>query len=187
MPGLPSTGAGYVSVQGVDAGVEVLASKTKPKKFALQGSDGKRHSYRPGRPGRLRGLGVFHRKSVLCGAFVRARRALDSQKRRFPARAVVKGHEDLHLDERIMQFLNIVTRMLASDRPSRARDLRARHYPVIPLGPQVCVQLCTLARMLSDGASLATRRLGSSAGSTTPRRSSRSTRTGSSGSATRRT
>ena len=26
--------------------------------------------------------------------------------------------------------------MLAYDRPSRARALRARHYPVIPLGPQ---------------------------------------------------
>ena len=95
MPGLPSSGTEYISVVGVDVDVEVLASKTKPKKFALVGSDGKRHSY------------------------------------------LVKGHEDLHLDERIMQFLDIVSRMLANDRPSRARALRARHYAVIPLGPQV--------------------------------------------------
>ena len=37
------------------------------------------------RPGRLSGLSVSHSKSVLYGAFVWARRALSSQKRRFPA------------------------------------------------------------------------------------------------------
>ena len=42
----------------------------------------------PGRPGRLSGLSVFHSKSVLYGAFVWARRALNDPKRRFPARAV---------------------------------------------------------------------------------------------------
>ena len=49
---------------------------------------------------------------------------------------LVKGHEDLHLDERIMQFLSITSNMLLNDRPSRARGLRARHYPVIPLARQ---------------------------------------------------
>ena len=49
---------------------------------------------------------------------------------------LVKGHEDLHLDERIMQFLSITSNMLMNDRPSRARGLRARHYPVIPLARQ---------------------------------------------------
>ena len=38
-------------------------------------------------PGRLSALGVFLCKSVLYGAFVWARRALNRQKRRFPARA----------------------------------------------------------------------------------------------------
>jgi hypothetical protein len=41
------------------------------------------------RPGRLSALRVFHSKSGLYGAFVKVRRALNSQKRRFPARAVV--------------------------------------------------------------------------------------------------
>jgi hypothetical protein len=36
---------------------------------------------------RLSGLSVFHSKSLLYGAFVWARRVLNSQKRRFPARA----------------------------------------------------------------------------------------------------
>jgi hypothetical protein len=45
-------------------------------------------TFRPGRPGRLSALSVFHSKSVLYGAFVWARRALNNPKRRFPARAV---------------------------------------------------------------------------------------------------
>jgi hypothetical protein len=45
----------------------------------------------PGPPGRLSALRVFLCKSVLYGAFVWARRALNSRKRRFPARAVVPG------------------------------------------------------------------------------------------------
>jgi hypothetical protein len=41
------------------------------------------------RPGRLSALSVSHSKSGLCGAFVRARRALNRQKRRFrPGQAV---------------------------------------------------------------------------------------------------
>jgi hypothetical protein len=43
---------------------------------------------RPGRPGRLSALSVFHSKSVLYGVFVWARRVLNRQKWRFPARAV---------------------------------------------------------------------------------------------------
>ena len=40
------------------------------------------------RPGRLSALSVSHSKSILYGAFVWACRALNSSKRRFPARAV---------------------------------------------------------------------------------------------------
>jgi hypothetical protein len=42
----------------------------------------------PGPPGRLSALSVFRCKSVLYGAFVWTRRALDRRKRRFPARVV---------------------------------------------------------------------------------------------------
>jgi hypothetical protein len=42
----------------------------------------------PGPPGRLSALSVSHSKSVLCGPFVWARRALNGQKRWFSARAV---------------------------------------------------------------------------------------------------
>ena len=41
--------------------------------------------------GRLSGAGVSHRQSISCGAFVWARRALSGSKRRFPARADLRG------------------------------------------------------------------------------------------------
>ena len=73
---------------------------------------------------------------------------------------LLKGREDLHLDERslhrapsahphtclfdnpphahrIMQLLRVVNTMLASDRRTRSHAaLRARHYAVLPLGPR---------------------------------------------------
>ncbi|BFG03028.1 serine/threonine-protein kinase Smg1 [Drosophila madeirensis] len=52
-----------------------------------------------------------------------------------------KGLEDLHLDERIMQFLSISNAIMAcrSDQPrpgGATTYYRAHHYSVIPLGPQ---------------------------------------------------
>lgn len=47
-----------------------------------------------------------------------------------------KGLEDLHLDERIMQFLNIANTMMAQSTDSEHNLYRARHYSVIPLGPR---------------------------------------------------
>jgi hypothetical protein len=43
---------------------------------------------RPGPPGRLSCFSVLHSEPVLYGAFAKARRALNGQKRRSPARAV---------------------------------------------------------------------------------------------------
>ncbi|GLH00101.1 Serine/threonine-protein kinase ATR [Gryllus bimaculatus] len=45
-----------------------------------------------------------------------------------------KGLEDLHLDERIMQFLSIANTMM--QRGSGTQLYYARHYSVIPLGPR---------------------------------------------------
>ena len=50
---------------------------------------------------------------------------------------LLKGRDDLHLDERIMQFLRVVNGTLRADRRTRAYpSLRARHYAVLPLGPR---------------------------------------------------
>ncbi|XP_061396634.1 serine/threonine-protein kinase Smg1 [Musca vetustissima] len=51
-----------------------------------------------------------------------------------------KGQEDLHLDERIMQFLSISNSMMIRSNYSKGTansdSFRAHHYSVIPLGPQ---------------------------------------------------
>ncbi|XP_030567455.1 serine/threonine-protein kinase Smg1 [Drosophila novamexicana] len=47
-----------------------------------------------------------------------------------------KGLEDLHLDERIMQFLSISNAIMASKSDTPYSCYRAHHYSVIPLGPQ---------------------------------------------------
>lgn len=49
-----------------------------------------------------------------------------------------KGLEDLHLDERIMQFLSIANSMMAKSRTvtGQSAKYRAKHYSVIPLGPR---------------------------------------------------
>ncbi|XP_032597282.1 serine/threonine-protein kinase Smg1 [Drosophila grimshawi] len=47
-----------------------------------------------------------------------------------------KGLEDLHLDERIMQFLSISNAIMASKNDTPNSCYRAHHYSVIPLGPQ---------------------------------------------------
>lgn len=48
-----------------------------------------------------------------------------------------KGQEDLHLDERIMQFLSISNSMMSRSHSPRTTDcFRAHHYSVIPLGSQ---------------------------------------------------
>ncbi|OCT64106.1 hypothetical protein XELAEV_18045208mg [Xenopus laevis] len=45
-----------------------------------------------------------------------------------------KGLEDLHLDERIMQFLSIVNTMFATINSKESPHFHARHYSVTPLG-----------------------------------------------------
>ncbi|KAG8199800.1 hypothetical protein JTE90_000893 [Oedothorax gibbosus] len=47
-----------------------------------------------------------------------------------------KGLEDLHLDERIMQFLSIVNNMFAKSKRHGKQVFYARHYSVTPLGPR---------------------------------------------------
>lgn len=100
MPGVDAANGGCC-IRSVNNMVRILPTKTKPKKLAFHGSDGRRYTY------------------------------------------LFKGMEDLHLDERIMQFLCIANTMMAKDSHSssssggggRDRSLyRARHYSVIPLG-----------------------------------------------------
>uniref|UniRef100_A0A7R9YR22 Serine/threonine-protein kinase TOR n=1 Tax=Chlamydomonas euryale TaxID=1486919 RepID=A0A7R9YR22_9CHLO len=48
---------------------------------------------------------------------------------------LLKGHEDLRQDERVMQLFGLVNTMLANDRTTAERDLSIARYAVIPLSP----------------------------------------------------
>ncbi|KYN40743.1 Serine/threonine-protein kinase SMG1 [Trachymyrmex septentrionalis] len=92
MPGVAAIDNRIVTIMSVDNNVQILPTKTKPKKLIFHGSDGHVYTY------------------------------------------LFKGLEDLHLDERIMQFLSICNTMMSKN--SDAKVYRARHYSVIPLGPR---------------------------------------------------
>lgn len=82
--------------RSVDNTILILPTKTRPKKLAFYGSNGRRYTY------------------------------------------LFKGMEDLHLDERIMQFLSIANLMMKKsvDSDGKVTHYRAHHYSVIPLGPR---------------------------------------------------
>eukprot|EP00898_Chlorokybus_atmophyticus_P001833 jgi/Chlat1/2650/Chrsp178S02490 len=85
------SGSSMPLLQGFSADVTILATKTKPKKLLLLGSDGQQYP------------------------------------------CLLKGCEDLRLDQRIMQFLAMFSDMLCLDKQARARSLSARHYAVTPV------------------------------------------------------
>ncbi|XP_055626781.1 serine/threonine-protein kinase Smg1 [Toxorhynchites rutilus septentrionalis] len=96
MPGIDSSEKQQILIRSVDNLVQILPTKTKPKKLMFYGNNGRRYSY------------------------------------------LFKGLEDLHLDERIMQFLSIANLMMTKsiDCNGNITYYRAEHYSVIPLGPR---------------------------------------------------
>uniref|UniRef100_A0A182N0J1 PI3K/PI4K catalytic domain-containing protein n=1 Tax=Anopheles dirus TaxID=7168 RepID=A0A182N0J1_9DIPT len=94
MPGLGSAGRSPIRIRSVDAGIQILQSKTRPKKLTLCGDDGGRYAY------------------------------------------LVKGLDDMHLDQCIMQLLKTANLMLPNsiDCNGNVTRYRAEHYSVIPLG-----------------------------------------------------
>ncbi|TRM60259.1 armadillo-type protein [Schizophyllum amplum] len=73
--------------------LQVIASKQRPRRFSLTGSDGRDYQY------------------------------------------ILKGHEDLRQDERVMQLFTLVNTLLSVDTSSFKRRLHIQRYPVIPLAP----------------------------------------------------
>ncbi|XP_053678248.1 serine/threonine-protein kinase Smg1 [Anopheles nili] len=98
MPGIDTTHTGQapVLIRSVDNNIQILPTKTRPKKLTFCGNNGRRFGY------------------------------------------LSKGLEDLHLDERIMQFLSIANLMMTKsiDCNGNVTHYRAEHYSVIPLGPR---------------------------------------------------
>ncbi|KAJ7032195.1 phosphatidylinositol 3-kinase [Mycena alexandri] len=50
---------------------------------------------------------------------------------------ILKGHEDLRQDERVMQLFGLINTLLSADTKSFKRQLHIQGFPVIPLAPNV--------------------------------------------------
>ena len=48
---------------------------------------------------------------------------------------LLKGHEDIRQDERVMQLFGLVNTLLSKDSDTREKNLAIKRYPVIPLSP----------------------------------------------------
>jgi len=73
--------------------MHVIASKQRPRRLQIHGSDGKDYGY------------------------------------------LLKGHEDLRQDERVMQLFGLVNTLLNSEMATAQRDLGIARYAVVPLSP----------------------------------------------------
>ncbi|KAJ7247605.1 atypical/PIKK/FRAP protein kinase [Mycena haematopus] len=93
VPGTYRSGREIISIEKFSPKLTVIASKQRPRRLCMTGSDGRDYQY------------------------------------------VLKGHEDLRQDERVMQLFSLVNTLLSVDTPSFKRRLHLQRYPVIPLAP----------------------------------------------------
>ncbi|KAF9006075.1 phosphatidylinositol 3-kinase [Cyathus striatus] len=93
VPGTYQSGRPIVRIASFATKLTVIASKQRPRRLSLKGSDGRDYQY------------------------------------------VLKGHEDLRQDERVMQLFSLVNTLLSVDTNSFKRRLHIQRYPVIPLAP----------------------------------------------------
>ncbi|KAG6574344.1 Phosphatidylinositol kinase (PIK-L2) [Phytophthora cinnamomi] len=91
VPGTYKAGAPIVRIQSFDTKVTVLTSKQRPRRVAINGSDGKAYPF------------------------------------------LLKGHEDLRQDERVMQLFGVINTLLANDSDTSKRNLAIERYSVLPL------------------------------------------------------
>ncbi|KAL1495778.1 hypothetical protein AB1Y20_016640 [Prymnesium parvum] len=93
VPGTYYAGAKVVCIGFFARSMAVIASKQRPRKLTIHGSDGGEHAF------------------------------------------LLKGHEDLRQDERVMQLFGLVNTLLSTDRDTSKQDLAIRRYSVVPLSP----------------------------------------------------
>ncbi|KAG2011794.1 atypical/PIKK/FRAP protein kinase [Coprinopsis cinerea AmutBmut pab1-1] len=93
VPGTYQSGRPVITIASFATKLTVIASKQRPRRLSLKGSDGRDYQY------------------------------------------VLKGHEDLRQDERVMQLFSLVNTLLSVDTNSFKRRLHIQRYPVIPLAP----------------------------------------------------
>lgn len=91
MPGMHDAASGIVKVQLFQPHLAVIASKQRPRRLAIVGSDGLAYRF------------------------------------------LLKGHEDLRQDQRVMQFFGLVNTLLETSSETTKRHLSIRTFSVIPL------------------------------------------------------
>lgn len=91
VPGTYKPFAATVSIQAFSASIEVIASKQRPRRMSVIGSDGATYQF------------------------------------------LLKGHEDLRQDERVMQLFGLINVCLDNDRGTSNRGLSIVRYSVLPL------------------------------------------------------
>jgi len=93
VPGTYFADAKVICIGCFARSMAVIASKQRPRKLTIHGSDGSDHTF------------------------------------------LLKGHEDLRQDERVMQLFGLVNTLLSTDRATSKKDLAIQRYSVIPLSP----------------------------------------------------
>ncbi|KAJ3878338.1 phosphatidylinositol 3-kinase [Lentinula edodes] len=93
VPGTYQSGRDVVTIASFAQKLSVIASKQRPRRFSLKGSDGRDYQY------------------------------------------ILKGHEDLRQDERVMQLFSLVNNLLSVDTHSYMRRLHIQRYSIVPLAP----------------------------------------------------
>jgi tetratricopeptide (TPR) repeat protein len=91
VPGTYTAGAPIVRIMALCPQIEVIASKQRPRKITMQGSDGRQYTF------------------------------------------LLKGHEDLRQDERVMQLFGLINTLILNNYETSRRDLSIRRYAVTPL------------------------------------------------------
>ncbi len=91
VPGTYSSGKPIIRIGSFEPVATVIASKQRPRKLTMKGSDGTAFSF------------------------------------------ILKGHEDIRQDERVMQLFGLVNTLLSTDSECFKRHLNIQRYPAIPL------------------------------------------------------
>lgn len=91
VPGTYEPNKPLIRIKAFNSNIQVIASKQRPRKISIFGSNGREY--------------VF----------------------------LLKGHEDLRQDERVMQIFGLVNNLLLKNHETARRDLAIQRYSVIPL------------------------------------------------------
>lgn len=91
IPGTYRANREVIRISSIDGQVGVIASKQRPRKLVMHGSDGEKHQF------------------------------------------LLKGHEDLRQDERVMQLFGLINALLKNDTETHKRHLGIERFSVIPL------------------------------------------------------